>query len=250
MNVCCQHCNAQVRVDMSKLAPGQAARVTCPTCRQPFTVQPQAAEAPPSAQSATSSAREAPNLSADDRAWLRREMEALRVEMERRVTSQVLEAMGVRPTAADTTPDEDEEVKAALVCEPDPAFAQVLCEVLRDLGYQPMAFADLATAWRALDRELHVVVVTEGMTDDAAAGTKILDRLSRMPGAKRRKIFVVHVSNEIRSHDGGLSFVLGANMTLNRADAARAKDLIRKGIAERDKLYRPFLRALEAVQHA
>jgi CheY-like chemotaxis protein len=234
---------------MSRLAAGQSARVTCPACRQQFVVQAQAAEPPMASEAAAP--REAPNLSADDRAWMRREMEALRVEIERRVTAQVLEAMGVRAPAADAgAADEPEDAKVALVCEPDPVFAQVLCEALRDLGYQPMAFADLATAWRALDRELHVVVVTEAMSDDPAAGTKILDRLSRMPGAKRRTMFVVHVSNEIRSHDGGLSFVLGANMTLNRADAARAKDLIRKGIAERDKLYRPFLRALEAVQHA
>jgi hypothetical protein len=89
--------------------------------------------------------------------------------------------------------------------------------------------------------------VTEALTDDPQAGAKILDRLSRLPGGKRRLTFAALVSNDVRTMDGGIAFVVGANLTLNRADCGRAKEILRKGIAERDRLYRPYFAALEGA---
>lgn len=260
----CPQCRTEVRIDLSRVPAGRTARVSCPSCQHQYPVSstaPVPAGAPATSTAPASAPGPSPTAGAgqqaapaagtsEERAWLRRELESLRGEIERQVTANVLQALGVKGPAAETGVEErDPERRNALVCEPDPQFAQVLCAVLSELGYVPQVAPDLRSAWRALDREWGVVTLTESLTDDAEAGLKLQERLSRMPGEKRRRIFVVHVSNEVRSLDGGMAFVLNANVTLNRADAANAREIVRKGMSDYERMYKLFHEAKE-TQHA
>ena len=240
----CPHCSAAAQVDLSRIPAGRSARITCPGCQQQYPVPGTATPA----QGATVAApAPAPAASSDDRAWLRKELEALRVELERACTANVLAALGVKSAARTDDPETDPERRHALVCEADPAFAQVLCTALSELGYMPQVVADLPSAWRALDREWGAIVLAESLPDEKDAGSKLQERLSRLPGSKRRRMFIVHVSNEVRSLDGGMAFVLNANVTLNRADAAHCKEIIKKGMTDHERLYRHFHAVQEAM---
>lgn len=249
----CPQCRTEVQIDLSRVPPGRAARVNCPSCQHqyPIAASPVPAAGAPAAIATTDAMPAAPpsfSGGAEDRAWLRREIESMRADIERQVTANVLAAMGVKGLAVDGMGEErDPELRNALVCEPDPQFAQALCTVLTELGYVPQVAADLRSAWRALDREWGVVTVTEGLTDDPEAGQKLQERLSRLPGAKRRRIFVIHVSNEVRSLDGGMAFVLNANLTLNRADVANIREIVRKGRSDYERMYKLFHEAKEAL---
>ena len=44
-----------------------------------------------------------------------------------------------------------------------------------------------------------------------------------------------------------MAFVVGANVTIHRSDVGRARDILRKGIADRDKLYKPYFESLAAL---
>lgn len=241
----CPQCRTEVRIDLSRIPAGRAARVSCPSCQHQYPVAAEgvaSAAAPPEAPAAPS----APSL--DERAWLRRELESMRGDIERQVTASILAALGGKIAApAASSEERDPELRNALVCEPDPQFAQMLCGVLVEMGFAPQIAGDLRSAWRALDREWGVVTLTEALTDDAEAGQKLQERLSRLPGVKRRRMFVVHVSNEVRSLDGGMAFVLNANVTLNRADAASAREIVRKGMADYERMYKLFHEAKEAL---
>jgi hypothetical protein len=207
----------------------------------------------PALQSAAAPAPPSAGLAGRDEAWLRRELEAMRLEIERNVTEKVfasvLGALG-RPGGAPlpgADVDDDDEGRPALVCDADPQAAAFMAGVLREMGFVPQASSDLKTAWRILDKDQHIVVVTDHFSDDPEGATKVLERLSRLPGRKRRKTFVAYVSGDVKTSDGGLAFVVGANLTIGRADLARFKEALRRGIAERDKLYRPFYAAMEAA---
>lgn len=247
----CPKCRTEVRVDLSRVPAGRVARVACPTCSTAFTVGGQAAaDGGPGAAPAAAGAT--PALAAAvgrDEAWLRREMEALRTEIEKdvieNVLGRVLAAVGRPISQVDGETDDDG--RPATVCEADPATANFMVSVLREMGFAAQPCPDLTTAWRALDQDQRFVVVSDTVTGDPEAASKILERLSRLPGAKRRRLFVAYVSADVKTADGGLAFVLGANMTICRADLARFKDLLRRGLAERDKLYKPFLFAMEAA---
>ena len=246
----CPSCRAAMTVDVSRIPAGSAARVTCPTCQHVFPVQgpaPAATVTPAAGAASSPSASGSPQ----DVAWLRRELEGVREQMEHDVTeaclARVLGALGVRAPDADVA-SYDEEGRTALVCLADVAMAATVASVLKDLGYAAQAAPDLRTAWKLLDVPWRVVVLGDAMPDDPQSGTRLLDRLSRLPGPQRRKTFVTYLSEEIRTMDGGVAFVLGANLTVHVGDVGRIKDLLRAGIAERDKLYKPFLEARSAVR--
>ena len=252
----CPECRTEVRIDLSRVPAGRAARVSCPSCQHQYpvtvtgTAQPspqgQATAQPAGPPAGPPAVMTAPGTTPEDKAWLRRELEALRVDVERQVTQNVLATLGVKSTEKDTA-ERDPELRNALVCEPDPQFAQLLCSVLSEMGFAPQIAPDMRTAWRALDREWGVVTVTESLADDAEAGSKLQERLSRLPGVKRRRMFVVHVSNDVRSLDGGMAFVLNANVTLNRGDAASAREIVKKGMADYERMYKLFHEAKEAL---
>ena len=242
----CPACRTEMKIDLTRVPAGRSARVTCPSCKHQYPVAGTGvAETAPAAAPAQA-ASPVPGTP-EERAWLRRELEALRVEIERQVTQNVLNALGVKGPAAEASGEVDPERRNALVCEPDPAFAKVLCDVLSEAGYVPQVVADMRSAWRALDREWGVVTLTESLPDEPEAGLKLQERLSRLPGAKRRRIFVVHVSSEVRSLDGGMAFVLNANVVLNRADAANAREIVMKGMSDYERVYKPFHDAMEQL---
>ena len=239
----CPSCKTEMSVDLSRVPTDRAARVACPSCKAPFTVErgaAPAASAPESVALASAAGR--------DEAWLRRELEALRAQIEKDVTDKVLtRVLGALGKPAMNPDTDDHEGRSALICEADPAAAAAMGAVLREMGFTPQPAADLPTAWRALDLEQRVVIVTDTLMDDPEAATKLLERLSRLPGAKRRRIFVAYIGKDVQTGDGGVAFVLGANMTISRGELPRFKDLLRRGMAERDKSYRPFLAAMEAL---
>jgi predicted Zn finger-like uncharacterized protein len=247
----CPNCRTEVRVDLARVPAGRVARVACPTCSTAFTVGGAAAPAGAPAGASAAAPGPAPSVAAAvgrDEAWLRKEMEALRAEIEKdvieNVLGRVLSAVG-RPIAH--VDGEDDEGRPALVCEGDPATANAMASVLGELGFSAQPCPDLTSTWRALDQDQRFVVVSDTVGGDPEAASKILERLSRLPGAKRRRLFVAYVSADVKTADGGLAFVLGANMTICRADLARFKEHVRRGVTERDKLYKPFLFAMEAA---
>ena len=253
----CPKCRTEVRVDLSRVPAGRVARVACPTCSTAFTIGGAAATDAGAAPAAVPQAPgPSPALAAAvgrDEAWLRREMEALRAEIEKdvieNVLGRVLSAVG-RPISNVNGEADDDDGRPALVCEADPAAATHMVSVLRELGFAAQPCPDLTAAWRALDLDQRFVVVSDTVAGDPEAASKILERLSRLPGAKRRRLFVAYVSADVKTADGGLAFVLGANMTICRADLAKFKDLLRRGMTERDKLYKPFLFAMEAASES
>ena len=68
-----------------------------------------------------------------------------------------------------------------------------------------------------------------------------------MPGPKRRNMFIAFISADLRTMDTGSAFIYGANLTVNKEDAATLREILSKGIHERDELYRVFDEVTEMV---
>ena len=60
-------------------------------------------------------------------------------------------------------------------------------------------------------------------------------------------MFVVYVTSDAQSMDTGSAFIAGANLTVNKADAGKLPLILRKGLDERDELYRLFDEVSDAV---
>lgn len=229
MNVSCPHCQAAVRIDAAHLPSGGEARVGCPHCKKPFEVAGPAGSAPPSSPEAE--------------AWLRRELSSVREEVKNELLSELLG--GVRGNAGPG--GKRRRGNLALVCEDDQAFAGQLVQTLQGLGYEPEVVPDVEGAIKLLERnEYQVIAVEQSLAGDAQGGMKVLEWINRRPGPERRRMFVAYVS-ELQSMDTGSAFIAGANLTVNKADAGRLPVILRKGLDERDELYRVFDEVTDAV---
>lgn len=230
MNVSCPHCQAAVRIDAAHVPAGGQARVGCPHCKQAFEVGGGAESRAPGGPEAE--------------AWLRSELESVREEVKNELLAELLG--GIRGGGARA--GVGHRCKQALVCEDDQAFAAQLAATLRGLGHETEVVPDVGGAIKLLERnEYAVVAVEQALAGDAQGGMKVLEWLNRRPGPERRRTYVAYITADVQSMDTGSAFIAGANLTVNKADAAKLPVILSKGLAERDELYRVFDEVTDAV---
>lgn len=247
MNLECPHCRAEVRIDPARLPSGRTARVACPHCRQifPLPVMGGGVTGPPRPSAAAGPGAPTP----ENEAWLRQQLEALRVQIKAELTAGLPAVPVAGPTPHAGPAGRVADPPTALVAAGDPAVQVAAVQAFTRMGYQPRKAVDLAGAVQALDEEaLVMVVVDQSLGGADAEGPKLLEWANRMPGVRRRGIFVAWVADDVRSLDQGAAFVCGANATVARADLPRLSDVLRDGLIERDKLYRVFNEVMASVR--
>lgn len=266
MNLECPHCQVQVRIDPARLPQGRAARVACPKCRDVFPLPTMGTSTSPSAPLGAIGASSQPvptgngspagfsssPLSPEAEGWLRRELDGLRDRLKAELASELLGAVaagGVRVgagvAAASAT---GADGSTAIVASPDASVASAVGRAVMGLGFQPRPVSDLKTAIKALDdEELRLVVIDQALGADDSDSTKLIEWINRMPGTKRRRIFVAWMSPDVRTMDGGFAFIRGANVVVSTNDLPRLGEVLTEGLAEHEKLYRVFHEVMETV---
>lgn len=246
MHLECPHCKVEIKIDPSRLPAGRTARVACPKCRQVFALPTAGNGAPTSS---------GPSVGPEAEAWLREQLAALG----QRLKAELRAEMGPMPAVPSASPSvsspglrpgetADGEQPQALVATPDAALGGQLASALDQLGHVTRVTTELRAAAKAIDAdELAVVVVDEALNGEEREVFKLLEWINRLPGPRRRRLYVAYVAGEVRTLDTGSAFVCGANLTINRSDLGRLAELLRDGIAERDRMYRVFLEVSEAI---
>jgi len=187
--------------------------------------------------------------------WLKGQLEAMRAQVRAEIAAGQAAAGPAVPVApVSVAPTRlaaarRNEQPTALVAASDATVTRAAVEAVTRLGFQPRTASDLNTAVKALDEEeLAMLVVDESLGGTAAEGPKLLEWANRMPGVRRRGIFVAWIGSDVASLDQGAAFICGANSTIARGDLGRLADVLSEGVEERDKLYRVFNQVLASVQ--
>lgn len=137
----------------------------------------------------------------------------------------------------------------AIVALAGPAAAQ-LQQALTHLGFNVDSVDDIEEGTRLLEQGVYEIAVTSRAPAEAGRAETLQQRMLRMPPDVRRRVFVILVGDEFRSGDGTQAWSAQADLVLSPADAPRAETLIRATIAERKRLYQPFLDARRRVETA
>jgi hypothetical protein len=178
-------------------------------------------------------------------AWLRQQLDALRAQIKAELTAGLPASAAPRPGPRGRPADPP----TAVVAAGDAAVQQAVLQAFTRLGDQPRKATDLAAGVQALEEEaLALVVVDQSLGGADAEGPKLLEWANRMPGPRRRGIFVAWVADDVRSLDQGAAFVCGANATVARSDLSRLTEVLQEGMIERDKLYRVFNEVMASVR--
>jgi predicted Zn finger-like uncharacterized protein len=223
----CPQCTAKVQIDDAKV-PDKPFRVRCPKCQGLISLPGRAASAPteppPAPERAPDPAFAAPAVAPD--------------------------AAGdpfVTAAALARREKLQEGQHDALVALSGPAAAHVQA-ALEKLGYRVDTVEDVEEGVRLLEQGVYELAATARETAPADRPPTLAQRILRLAPDARRRVFVMLVGDDFRSGDGTQAWAAQADLVLATADAARSENIVRATIAERRRLYQPFLDARRRIE--
>jgi predicted Zn finger-like uncharacterized protein len=222
----CPQCSTKVQIDDAKV-PDRPFRVRCPKCQG---LIPLAGRAASGASPATETAAPEPPAAADP-------APAEDPASDPFVTAA---ALARREKLAEGQND-------ALVALSGPAAAQVQ-SALERIGYRVDSVEDVEEGARLLEQGVYELAATAREAAPAGRPPTLSQRILRLPPEARRRVFVVLVSDDFRSGDGTQAWSAQADLVVSTSDAHRCENLIRATIAERKRLYQPFLDARRRIE--
>ncbi len=209
---------------LAKLGPGKSIKVTCPQCRQPFALDGKAWQAAagqrPAAPTPPPAAAAIDPPPPPDISWL---------------------------SGGDFDREEAiEDVPAAMVLIPDEAQRQQVAATFTELGYQPLEFA---TAETAIERmrfaAIGAVVLHTAFEGRPLAESAFHRHMCRMGMAQRRYVYYILVGPDLHTLYDLEALALSANLVVNERDLGHLDVIVRKGLADYEDLFGPYLAALQ-----
>ncbi len=135
-----------------------------------------------------------------------------------------------------------DEGETALVCTADQASRDKVLQALQALGFQVSETAMAKDALKSMRfHSFDVVVVDEGFERE------VLDYLENLSMTTRRHIFVVLLSDALRTMDNMAAFHRSVNLVINRKNIDDAGGIIRRGINDSKNFYSVFMDGLRKI---
>ncbi len=239
MNLTCSDCGHVFQIDKAKI-PSQTFNVKCPNCKKVFQVSVHA-DAAKSPEKATNGSGSWEHLKPEVEAAVKKQLEDVR----RDILLSVASLVG-HPSQAPQINAAGFSEKRALVCEPDTAQAQQILFVLQRLGYAVQISSHMTEALSRLEIGFYDVITTNLVfPDDPEGGYKILSKLNGRKTADRRKMFVVVISEQIRTLPPQAAFFQGVNISVQKSELQNFERLFQEGLHHFSELYGTFYRLLE-----
>jgi CheY-like chemotaxis protein len=235
MKVTCESCQKAINVPDEKIPPGKSITFACPSCKSKITASRSAGpegmpdlvgvpDATPGGEAPFDETRNVQltgSVHRADPAELAKMLDAVESEMD------ILE----------------EGTKRALVA--DPANLDRITPVLRKLSYTVSTVKTVDEALKKLQFNFYnLIVVDERFDGSDPTSNRLVEHLSQMNMAVRRKMFVVVIGKNFKTLDNMSAFVRSANMVMNEADFSNFELILRKAMKENDTFYTVFKKAL------
>ena len=137
----------------------------------------------------------------------------------------------------------------ALVCIDHQQYQKIVVPQLIDLNYKVhLGLFEEDVTLKLKTYTYDVVVIYENFKGSKAETNPILREMVRIPGARRRKHFVMLVSHKFASNDAMSAFVNSVDQIINVADLANFKPVLRRGVSQHRELYHSFNDMFKSVQ--
>ena len=137
----------------------------------------------------------------------------------------------------------------ALVCIDNEQFQKIVVPQLIDLNYKVnVAINEEDVLQKLRAYSYHVVVIYEHFKGSTLANNPVLKELGERPGGDRRSHFVVLLTHRFATNDPMSAFALSVDQTINVADVANLKPVLRRGVAEHREMYHSFHSTLKTAR--
>lgn len=217
MDVSCDHCQARFKIPDEKVPKNQVFAMTCPKCKQKFSVDTRESEQAPAAKPAESKPRtlvdevESGSYSASDRPF------------------DFLE----------------EGAETALICEPDAAVREKVLTAVKAMKYHvttPPNARDVLKQMRF--HVFDMVVINELFDTNDPDRNNIMSYMERLSMDIRRNMFVVMLTDRFRTQDNMTAFHKSVNLVLNLSNVDDFEKIVQRGITENKAFYKVYRECL------
>ncbi len=223
MKITCDNCRKKIKIPDDKIPEGKSFSLPCPNCKHKVLVQSPVTSGAAKKQ-AEPSGRKAPDPSPKKPA-----------------------ETGSGDTAADNgapiNPFEflEEGAKTAVICEPDPERRARIREVVEAMEYHILEAENARDTLKQMRfHDFDLVVLNELFDTRDAEMNHVLKYLSQLNMTARRKMFLVLLSENLRTMDKMQAFNKSVNLIVNLNDMGNFERILQAGITDHDNFYRVF----------
>ncbi|MGD8896640.1 MAG: zinc-ribbon domain-containing protein [Acidobacteriota bacterium] len=141
-----------------------------------------------------------------------------------------------------------ENAEDALIALADTGLAKTLTGVLGRLDYNVDVVGDVEEGARLLEQGAYALAVTSSNSAKPGGPMTLAQRMLRLTPDPRRRVFVVLVSEDFATADGTQAWAAQADLVVNPRDAEVCENVIRSTLAERKRLFQPYLDARRRIE--
>ena len=142
----------------------------------------------------------------------------------------------------------EEGKETALICESDSALREKISTILMEDNY---LVTNPESAREALiNMRFHVyqlIVVNENFDDEDPDKNSVLKYLESLAMNIRRDVFVVLLSEKLRTNDSMTAFNKSVNLIVNSSNIADIEGIIKHGMAEHEHFYSVFKESMQKL---
>jgi len=142
----------------------------------------------------------------------------------------------------------EEGKETALICESDSARREKIGTILMEGNYLVTSPESAREALKNMRFHIYqLVVLSESFDTDDPNKNSVLKYLESLAMNVRRDIFVVLLSDKLRTNDGMAAFNKSVNLIVNTSNVDDIEGIIRHGIAENEHFYRVFKDSMQKL---
>lgn len=223
MEIICSNCQSKLRVPDVKLPPGKSFSLRCPKCETKIHVNGNRLEG---AEAAADDDVQMPDKDLD--------MLAISADLSRE--SFELARLGNQ---------------TALICEPYTAARKKLAAVLKKLDFYIVEAEDTRDALKRMRYHLFdLLVVDESFDTSESDENGVLIYVRSLEMAVRRRMFVVMLSNRLRSLNQLTALHKSVNLIINHRHLDRLEEILSRSLVEERHFYDVFNESLKGLRKA
>ncbi len=220
MEIVCSQCQAKFRIPDEKLPENQTVVLKCPKCANRIPIErqrrPSAAEPEPEPKQVQQ-----------------------RVQPSEPVESEVYDSAD-RPFDFVAS-----GAKTAMICVADMEVRSMISAELMALGYYPVMPQQCEEALKRMRFHVfNLVIVDERFDTDPGGMHPVLDHIHRLAMDIRRTMFVVLLSDQIRTMDDMAAFHQSVNLVINDRNVGEFTKILKRATADHEAFYSVFFECL------
>jgi len=251
MTLICPNCQARLQLDDEK-TPSQPFTIKCPKCQTAAKLQPPGAASEVSASTSPNEALSglktrrqlAPRFtSGSDRPAVSVKDYQATNDLSA-VANLLVEALRNANGVSGALSERKGITRKVLVCA-TPAYRDEAARMLVENNYEVFVAQNTAQALGSMHEDQIDILLLDANFDPVEQGTAFVMRAVKLlRPARRRRLFLVHVSPSMKTLDLHGAFLHNINLAFNPADMDKLPDVLEMSLRNYNELYRDFFSAL------